>query len=455
VLRSLWLVMVYVSFMGLGTQAPFVLALGYLWVDTFRPQEVAYIVLNQFPVALLIGAAAFGTYILLDRKSPPRLSMITVVQVILAIWCTITMAWAVAPEFGWEKWDWAFKTLMFSAFIPYVIRSRIQIEAFIQVYVFSLAANLVPFGAKIAISGGGYGRALGLAGSNSGLGEGSTLAAVAVMTIPLVLYLSKHSTLVPKNVLFRLMYVGLAVIALLTTVGTFERTGLIGLLVLAIAVLIKSRHKIFVGIVGIVVAATIAYFASSAWSNRISTIQTYQSDSSAMTRILVWQWTFNYVKSNPLGGGFNMYVINHIDHPPDEANPAGSTEFGRAFHSIYFEMLGEQGWPGLFMFGGLLIGAQVILHKASRRIRNIPELAWLRDLATATQIALAVLTVCGSFIGIAFQPMIHYLLALTVSVAAYVQRVTFAAPTTAERIGVAPQPSWRDRAISSRPGRVA
>ena len=52
-LRSIWLLFVYVSFLGLGASAPFILALGYVWVDTFKPQEVAYIILNQLPVAFI------------------------------------------------------------------------------------------------------------------------------------------------------------------------------------------------------------------------------------------------------------------------------------------------------------------------------------------------------------------------------------------------------------------
>ena len=70
-LRSLWLLFVYTSFLGLSVNAPFVATLGYVWVDTFQPQNVAYIILNQFPVALIMGSVAFGGYLLLDRRSPP------------------------------------------------------------------------------------------------------------------------------------------------------------------------------------------------------------------------------------------------------------------------------------------------------------------------------------------------------------------------------------------------
>lgn len=61
-LRSLWLLGIYLMFLGIGTTAPFVLVLGYVWVDTFRPQQVAYLFLNQIPVALIMGACAVAAY---------------------------------------------------------------------------------------------------------------------------------------------------------------------------------------------------------------------------------------------------------------------------------------------------------------------------------------------------------------------------------------------------------
>jgi putative inorganic carbon (HCO3(-)) transporter len=453
-LRSLWLLVVYVSFIGLGTQAPFITALGYVWVDTFSPQAVAYIILNQIPVAMIMGASSFGLYLLLDRRSPPRLTVITLFQVALAVWCTLSMTWAVMPELGWEKWDWAFKTLMFSAFIPFVIRSRVQIEAFLQIYLFSLAANIVPFGGKVFLSGGGYGQQLGLSGGmNFGLGEGSTLAAVGVMAIPLAFYLRKHGQLLPTSRIFRLVYVGIAFACLLATIGTYERTGLVGLVMLGGAMVFKSKNKLLVGSMALVVALGVFYFSSSGWNARVSTIGSYQEDGSAMTRLLVWRWTLGYVLEHPLGGGFYMFLINVIEHPADAGNPVAYVEHGRAFHSIYFEVLGEQGWVGLFLFVGMLVWAQVMLQRVSHRVRNIPELEWCRALAATLQVCLAVMSVCGMFIGIAFQPMIHYLLAATVSVSEYARRSTVSteAPTGWRGASIA-APAWRGRrpAITTR-----
>ena len=192
-LRTLFMTAIFVSFLAVGLAAPFILTLGYVWVDTLRPQDITWYILNQMPVALIMGVAAMAGYYLLDRRSPPRLTLGTLLPVLIGCWITATMFWAEVPAAGWPKWNWAFKSVMFSAFIPLVIRSRVQIEAFVQIYVLSLAANFIPFAAKVLISGGGYGQNLGLMGGNANLSEGELLSTVVLMAIPLALHLSRHT----------------------------------------------------------------------------------------------------------------------------------------------------------------------------------------------------------------------------------------------------------------------
>ena len=440
-LRSLWLLGVYVAFVALGTQAAFVFTLGYVWVDTFSPQLVAYIILNQMPVAMIMGAMAVGGYLVLDRRAAPHFRTVTALHISLAAWVTLTTTWALYPDPAWQKWDWAFKTLMFSAFIPFAIRSRIQIEAFLQVYALSLAATLIPYGMKMLLSGGGYGRDLGLLGGNSGLSEGSTLAAVSVMTIPFYLFLRRHSLLAPKANLFRLIYLALAILGGLTTLATFERTGLVGLVTLGIALFFKSRRKALTLLVGVVVTGLTIYITSDSWVSRISTIDQYNTDTSSLGRLLVWKWTLGFVQSRPLGGGFAAYLADHIELPD------GMSRFGIAFHSVYFEVLGEQGWPGLIMFLGLIVCSLLMLQRSISQVRRYPELVWCRDLCSTLQISICTLSTCGCFIGIAFQPMFHYLFALSVCAAEYVRRVMADSPSAnadarsrGHRLG-----TWRDR----------
>ena len=440
-LRSLWLLFVYIAFFGLGATTPFILALGYIWVDTFRPQEVAYVILDQLPVAMIIGAAAVGSYFAFDRKDPPRITLAGATPAFLALWCTITMLWAVAPESGWVKWDWAFKTLVFAAFLPLVIRSRVQIEAMAQVYLFALAGNIIPFGVKTLISGGGYGMNLGLLAGNAGLAEGGQLSTFCLMAVPIAYYLSRRATLIPKNFITSCAYLGITFLAVVTALGTFERSALLGVAVLAIYMFMRSRRKILFGTVLAIGTAAVLYTSSSLFMKRMETIGTYQADSSAIVRLAVWRWTFDFSLSHPLGGGFNSYLTNVIEIPGDGPNADSTVQSGRAFHSSYFEMLGEQGWPGLTMF--LLAAGSTLmsLRRLSKRTRNVPHLAWCADLSDALQSGILVFMASGAFVGIAFQPIFWYFIALSVSLREYVRRVN-ALGTSTKAVG------WRGVARS-------
>jgi len=435
VLRSSWLLLLYLSFLGLGVTTPFVMTLGYVWVDTFQPQSVSYFILNEMPVALIMGAGAFVTYFALDRRSPPPLMLQSVLQVMLAIWMTATLMWAEVPDSAWIKWDPAFKVMVFAAFVPLVIRSRVQIEAFAQTYVLSLAANFMTFGIKVLVSGGGYGTNLGLQGGNTGLGEGGYLSTVCLMAAPMALFLGRHGQLIPRLPMMNIAYACVAGLAVITAIGTYERSALIGLVVLGIYMFIRSRRKVLYGIVaGAVVVAVIVGSAAN-WNQRVSTIGTYNSDSSAMTRILMWQWTLGYAVTHPLGGSFDSSNVSTIVMPPDDANPGGWIQNGRAFHSIYFEVLGVLGWPGLLMFLTAAVSSLLSLRRLSRKCRSSPDLVWVADMSDAVQTGMLVFLASGAFVGIAFQPPFWYFVSMGICLRAYVWH--------AERAEVSELKGWR------------
>jgi len=419
VLRSAWLVLLYLSFLGLGITTPFVMTLGYVWVDTFQPQAVAYFILNELPVAFIMGAGAFLTYFALDRRSPPPLTLASLCQVGLAIWMTITLSWAELPDRAWVKWDWAFKAMVFAAFVPLVIRSRVQIEAFVQTYVFSLAANFVPFGLKVLASGGGYGRNLGLQAGNSGLAEGGYLSTVCLMAVPLALFLGRHGKLIPRLPMMHLAYGGIAVLAIVTAIGTYERSALVGLVMLGLYMFLRSRRKFLFALIGGAAAIAVMVLAAKSWDARVSTISDYATEGSALTRLLMWKWTLGFVSEHPFGGSFDAYGISTIMMPPDALNPGGYVQTGRAYHSIYFEVLGDLGYPGLIMFLLVIVSSLWSLLRLSRKCRKIPDLVWVADLSDAIQTGMLVFLTAGAFVGLAFQPPFWYFVAMGISLRAY------------------------------------
>lgn len=421
-MRDIGLAVTILAFLGLGVVSPFILTLGYVWTDTFYPQWLSLSLFQGEPISALMAVSAIGGYLLLDRRAPPRPTLLFLLILAFAGWTTATCTWAAAPDLAAIKWNWAFKTILFSAFIPFAIRSRVQIEALLQVYLFSAAGHLLPWGMKTMIDGGGYNRPLGLLGVNAGaFGESSMVAASIIMLIPLVLVLRRHSILVPSAKMRNALYLGFIAIGAVGVIGTYARTAIVGAAVMVAGLLTYSRRKMIVLMLLIPVGIGLSVFLTARWTARISTIENPVADTSADTRLIIWNWTLDYVAKHPLGGGFYVHNTSQIAVPiPGREQPM--IEHGRAPHSIYFEILGEHGWIGLGLFLSIALSTLVGLMRTSRRCRGREALAWCRDLARATQISILTLLACGAFIGISYQPTLWDLFALSICLGQYARR---------------------------------
>src|SRR3546814_4215232 len=93
---------------------------------------------------------------------------------------------------------------------------------------------------------------------------------------------------------------------------------------------------------GLLAVASIPFLPQS-FTERMETIESYKADQSASTRVAVWQWTWDYAKENPFGGGFDAYIQNHVrvvkaataydPDNPQAAEPSVYEEKSRAYHS--------------------------------------------------------------------------------------------------------------------------
>ena len=241
------------------------------------------------------------------------------------------------------------------------------------------------------------------------------------MLFPLVLVLRRHSVLIPSAKLRNALYIGFMVIGAFGAIGTYARTAIVGAGVMVAGLLLQSRRKVSFLILMVPIALALSVFLTARWTDRIVTIENPVADASAGTRLVIWQWTLDYVDKHPLGGGFYVHSTSEIAVPiPGQEQPM--IEHGRAPHSVYFEVLGEHGWIGLALFLSLSLTSVLTLMRTSRRCRDRVELAWCRELARATQVSIVTILACGAFIGISYQPTLWYLFALSISISEYSRR---------------------------------
>lgn len=432
-MRDLFFVGFLAGLLALGFKRPFLFVLAYAYVDIVAPQRLSYYLLSGPGLVMFVAIAAMGSWLLFDRKQGLKVTGRQALMILLLLYAGYTTYAADLPLDAAFKWDWVWKAMLFAIFLPWTLRTRLRIEAYLLFMILSAATIIIVGGIKTLMSGGGYGALRLLVDSNSGLYESSTIAMVAIAIVPLILWLSKHGTVYPRDWRVRLFAGGLVFACLLIPVGTEARTGLVCIGVLAMLMLRETKRRfLYAGLVAIACAVAVPLLPDS-FTDRMGTIKGYQADSSASTRIAVWRWTWDYVQDNPMGGGFEAYRQNRIQVQTVSSEGDATTrsvaervheDEARAYHSSYFEMLGEQGFPGLFLFlliHGIGLVRMEVLRRRWRRAEE-EDKAWISPLATALQSFQIIYLVGSLFVGIAFQPFVWMVISVQIGFDVYVTR---------------------------------
>ena len=427
----------FIAFLGLfglmGLRRPFLLVAVYAYIDIVSPQRLSYFLLNSIPISAIAFAMMVGAWLLVDDKKDCRFSARQGLMLLLLAWCGYTTLTADFPAEALTKWNWVWKAIIAGVFLPLVLRTRLRIEALALFMVLCASTIIINGGMKTALSGGGYGVLNLMVENNSGLYEGSIISCVAISLIPLILWLSKHGTVFPPDWKVKTFCYCLCLACLLMPVGTEARTGLVCIVILAGLMLMRSKRKFVYGPLMLLAALISIPFLPASFTQRMQTIENHQGDESASTRVAVWMWTLDYVKEHPGGGGFDNYLQNSFTYfAQSTVTDSGGTRIerrlvtdrGRAYHSAYFELLGEQGYFG-FAVWALLHLICFIRTEAIRRAyrkRDGPDDAWVAPFALALQQGHIIYMIGSLFVGIAYQPFIFMMLALQIGLDTYLTR---------------------------------
>ncbi len=433
-MRDLFFLGFLACFLLGGFKRPFIFVLAYAYIDIVAPQRLSYFLLNAVPVSLIVFALAMLGYLLADQeKTHSRFAPRQWLLVILLGYCAYTTSTADFPLAAQDKWGWVWKALIFAIFLPLTLHKKLRIEALALIMVLCAASIAITGGIKTLASGGGYGVLQLLLDDNSGLYEGSIMSCIAIAIIPLILWLMKHGTIFPPDWRVKIFGAGLIFACLLIPVGTQARTGLVCIAVLVPLLLRFAKYRfVYAGLTVLVAIVTIPFLPQS-FTQRMGTITDYKAEQSASTRVAVWAWTWEYAKDNPLGGGFNAFLQNKITVDMVETSENDSItsvdvtqaeEIGRAYHSSYFEMLGEQGFFGLAIWLAIHVGGLIRMEMVRRRYSHTinPGEQWIAPLATALQNGQIIYLVGSLFVGIAFQPFIYMLIATQIGLDTYLAR---------------------------------
>ncbi len=433
-MRDLFFIAFLALLFGISFRRPFLFVPTYIYIDLVSPQRLAYLLLNSIPLSLIAALLTVVTWLLFDNKRLCRLAIGQLWMLLLLAYAGVSTIYAEFPLPALAKWDWVWRAMIFAIFMPFTLTTRLRIEAVILFMIGAASSIIIIGGIKTLASGGGYGVLNLIINNNTGLYEGSIISMCAISFIPLIWWLHNHGKVFPRDWRVTIFALALTLACLLMPVGTQARTGMICIAVLGLLFLrdMKRRGPY---IACIAIAAMIApIFLPSSFNDRFNTIKEYKADQSASTRIAVWQWTWEHTLKHPLGGGFEIYRKNKLDYNTEQVigDDSNSTvklkevkEQARAFHSSYFEMLGEQGFPGLAIW--LLIHLMNLWHMGRIRRRykdsTAPDQQWIAPLATALQHSQLIILTGSLFVGIAWQSFVLLLLATQMGFHTYIRRL--------------------------------
>ena len=323
---------------------------------------------------------------------------------------------AVAPEFLVEK-DWSnfWKAILLFFMITLVLNKKNHFLFFTFLLTISIGATGVIEALKW-VNSGFFHQAKGPGGHI--LSDNNHFAIALCTILPLANFAREQfkNKWVKRGMLVAMLLIVFAILS------TQSRGGVITLFFISLYFWWKSTYKLkLIPVYGVVLLLVFKLMGQS-WMDRMNTVKTADQDSSFTTRVAAWKINHQVALQNPFFGlGFKgpqlgeywNYYAQFIDKDSIISINAVPTK-AYAAHSIYFQVLGEQGLVGFVLYVGLFVSAFVTLSNIRRSLTKHKEY-WQFKLASMLQVSLFAFAFGGLTISIAYIDLVFIILALPVA----------------------------------------
>ena len=427
------------AIVGLGAMTalrrPWIGVMLWNWLSIMNPHRFAWGIAYSAPLAAAAaGSTLLGLFFTRDRQSPFQGAPIWWFAA-LAGWITITWLAGIDPRGDHPQWDKVIKIYLMTFVALALLLNKTQILAFAWITAGSVAILAVKGGLFTLLTGGSY-RVWGPPGSF--IHDNNEFALATIMTVPMVYFLYRITS-------YKWLRYALPVAMLLCTIsalGSQSRGALLALIAMSGALWFRSKNKLAIGALILLVAVAYIPMLPDTWWDRMETIQNYEQDRSAMGRINAWIVAWETAKSRPLGAGMSYQHAELF-------NQFGVHETKvRAAHSIYFQMLGNHGFIGLFLYLGMWISTYRTAGWLRKQTHGPPDAEWAATLGSMVQVSLIGFAVGGAFLSLSYFDVPYNLMVIVVLARRWVLRQTEEATADAQ-----PDGQLGDVPLQSRLGR--
>jgi len=372
------------------------------WLGYMNPHRLCYSYARDMPFSAVVAGVIFISLFITKERKTFHWTPVTIFLIIWVAWMCLTTAFAIFPDEALKELIRSLKIQLMMFVTLAIMNDRKKLDMLIWVIALSIGFYGLK-GGLFAVLTGFSNRIWGP--EDSFIAGNNEIALALVMIIPLFRYLQLYA----KNKYLR-WGMGIGILLLCFAVlasysrGAWLAGGMMGLFFI-----INSKQRMRILLALLIVAPIIFSVLPQKWFERFGMIESYQSDASALGRINSWYFAFNFSKDHPVMGGgygtFNPSLFYSYAPEPENFHDA---------HSIFFEVLAEQGYVGLLIF--ITIG--VLTFKSIRWIvvntRGSPELDWCRDLALMIFASMVGYVTGGLFVGLAYFDLPYHLIVIIV-----------------------------------------
>jgi len=374
------------------------------WAGLIAVQSYLYGFMRGVPYVQIFALIAlcmilFGK----DKEKTTYKSNGTSVLMLLFAFHCLMAAWLAFPWLSrnWELCTNVLKTILFCLVMPMVITKRYRFHALMVAIVIGVSFHGLIDGLKFVASGGAH-HSIGIAK----YGDNNHLAMILIMSMPVLLYLFQYA----KYKVAKMAYGGVFFITCLALVATNSRGALITLLAVGAWLILRSRRKVMFMTIALVASVLIVSLAPSSWSERMGTIETADHDSSFMGRVIAWKRASAIAVDHPMfGGGFHagqdpqlfldynnkQGLLGFVSTPPGH--------YAAATHSIYFEVMGDLGLLGLFLFLILMFYPFLLRIQIKKLAAKLGDSGnWARDCSDMLAASMVAFLVGGAALSAAY-----------------------------------------------------
>jgi len=386
----------------------------WTWIAFFNPHRFTWGFMYNSPLAAAVAAPTLLGCLFTSKLNRNILKLETLVLAGLWAWFAITFLHALqVPLFQEHLADAKLELLRVSkillmTFVMILLVNSYRKFKYLVVVTAACFGVLAMRGTIFGLRTGGESRVFGP--HDSFLTDNNAFALAINMALPMFLFLARDE----KRRSYRWLLYLAFVFGVISVVLTYSRGGLLGLVAVLLAITLKSNYKLVSRFFVALACVGVFAFAPPQWMDRMTGLARGEVDRSGHQRLVSWGTSWNFAMDYPItGGSFNALPnVQLFQRYQPEPLPGGFLSSGP--HSIYFQMLEEQGFVGLTLYLFLVGSCWASLLSLRRRSGRSPLSQWIVPYTHMIEVSLLGFLVSGAFLGFANFDLFYQLVAMVI-----------------------------------------